>query len=84
VLDLAYLLRGTVGEPRAAELVLVLGEAPSAFGVAIDGVQPLRRVAPAGIRPLTGEGGRGARLLRGITDDAVLVLSGEELVQLHY
>lgn len=81
VVDLRKLMGlSATGGDHAGQLV-VLGEAKNAFGVNVDLVHGLRDVATGEILPLPTGATNGPALLRGTTNDALLVLDAHALIR---
>ncbi len=79
-------VRATLGLPTATlddlGRVLVLGRDTARFGLLVDEVGDIRRVAPASIRAPAPGVARHTEYMDGVTDDAVIVLSAERLLGL--
>ncbi|MBW3630722.1 MAG: chemotaxis protein CheW [Gemmatimonadetes bacterium] len=68
--------------PPRAERVLVMGEDRPAFGIVIEEIREVRRIATAEIFPPASASNVRERLL-GMTAEAVLVLDAAELIRTH-
>ena len=82
VLDLGAALGRPVSGIADRSRVLVLGsEERAEFGFQIDAVEDVIALADSDVRPLPESDDEHARLLRGVTSDAVVVLDGDELLR---
>lgn len=82
VLDLGAALGRPVSGIADRSRVLVLGsEERAEFGFQIDAVEDVIALADSDVRALPESDDEHARLLRGVTSDAVVVLNGDELLR---
>lgn len=83
VLDIRPLLGATVGALNDLSRIIALGQTQAAFGVVVDAVEGLVRLPQAEVVPAPTSGTAAREYVRGVTNQALLVLDGERLLQLH-
>jgi purine-binding chemotaxis protein CheW len=83
VLDVRWILRLPTASPDQPALLLVLGQERATLAVLVDAVLDLRELPASAFGPLPGHAGRGRGLLRGSTEDAVLLLAAADLIDNH-
>jgi purine-binding chemotaxis protein CheW len=84
VLDLSLLLGAAPGAEGQAACTVVLGDPHRPFGILVDEVRGVREIEGSDVHPLPRAGGAGRDLLMGTTSDALLVLAGEDLIQIPF